>query len=39
MQLYGHVDCGVYAEVVSSGALAPGDRFEAEASFQAALPF
>ena len=23
----------------SSGALAPGDRFEAEASFQAALPF
>lgn len=25
---YGHVDCGIYAEVVTGGALHPGDTFE-----------
>jgi uncharacterized protein YcbX len=28
MQNLGHMDCGIYAEVVASGSLAPGERFE-----------
>jgi uncharacterized protein YcbX len=32
MQFYGHVDCGIYAEVLSSGALAAGDLLRAESA-------
>lgn len=39
MQAYGHVDCGVYAEVLAGGTIAPGERFAVEAEAQAALPF
>jgi uncharacterized protein YcbX len=28
MQAFGHMDCGIYAEVVSGGAIAPGDPVE-----------
>lgn len=30
MQAYGHFDCGIYAEVVSGGAIAVGDTLETE---------
>jgi uncharacterized protein len=30
MQAYGHFDCGIYAEVVSGGAIAIGDSLETE---------
>lgn len=30
MQAYGHFDCGIYAEVLAAGALAPGDSLAAE---------
>jgi uncharacterized protein YcbX len=36
MQAFGHMDCGVYAEVVSGGTIAAGDRIEAS---QASMPF
>ncbi|WP_349369700.1 MOSC domain-containing protein [Salinarimonas sp.] len=40
MRTYGHVDCGVYAEVVDSGALAVGERLSVgEAREAAGLPF
>jgi uncharacterized protein YcbX len=38
MRAYGHFDCGVYAEVLSGGALAEGDRLEREAAPREALP-
>jgi uncharacterized protein YcbX len=30
MQTYGHFDCGVYAEVITGGLIAEGDRFTVE---------
>ena len=30
-QTYGHADCGVYAEVITGGSIAAGDRIEVEA--------
>jgi hypothetical protein len=39
MQAYGHVDCGVYAQVLADGALAEGDRFAVEPARQPELPF
>jgi uncharacterized protein YcbX len=42
MRTYGHVDCGVYAEVVEGGALAVGERLafaEPPAQEAAGLPF
>ncbi len=39
MQTYGHVDCGVYAQVLADGALAEGDRFAVEPARQPELPF
>jgi uncharacterized protein len=39
MRLYGHVDCGIYAEVLSGGRLAEGERLAVEPPAQAALPF
>ncbi len=38
MRVYGHFDCGVYAEVLSGGTLAEGDRLEIEAAPRRALP-
>lgn len=38
MRHYGHCDCGVYAEVLSGGPLAEGDRLDVEADAQGALP-
>jgi MOSC domain-containing protein YiiM len=29
---FGHVDCGIYAEVIEGGAIAPGDKVDAYAS-------
>lgn len=34
----GHADCGVYAEVLAGGEIAPGDTFSLEPEAQAALP-
>ena len=31
LQTYGHADCGVYAEVITGGRIAAGDRIEVEA--------
>jgi MOSC domain-containing protein YiiM len=28
MDNFGHTDCGVYAEVIAGGDIAPGDRIE-----------
>jgi uncharacterized protein len=39
MQAYGHVDCGIYAEVIAAGALSEGERFTVEEAVQPALPF
>ncbi|MGP9822341.1 MOSC domain-containing protein [Salinarimonas sp. NSM] len=42
MQAYGHMDCGVYAEVVADGTLAVGERLAvvpAEETGRAPLPF
>lgn len=39
MRRYGHADCGIYAEVLSAGPLAEGDRLAVEPQAQAALPF
>lgn len=30
MQTYGHADCGIYAEVITGGRIAAGDRIEVE---------
>ncbi len=30
MQTYGHVDCGIYAEVLTGGAIVPGDELAPE---------
>jgi uncharacterized protein len=30
MQCFGHADCGVYAEVISGGAIAVGDKATAD---------
>ena len=38
MQRLGHMDCGVYAEVVSSGTISEGARLIVEEPAQAALP-
>lgn len=38
MEPLGHMDCGVYAEVVTGGALAEGDRFTIAQPAQATLP-
>ena len=38
MRAYGHFDCGVYAEVLSGGTLAEGDRLEIEPAPRKALP-
>jgi uncharacterized protein YcbX len=38
MQRLGHVDCGIYAEVASSGALRPGEQLEVLPDAQGALP-
>ena len=39
IRLYGHVDCGIYAEVLSGGRLAEGERLAVEPPALAALPF
>lgn len=39
MRLYGHVDCGIYAQVLAGGAMAEGERFAVEEPAQGALPF
>lgn len=41
MQAYGHMDCGVYAEVLAGGALSVGERLTPAAApeTRAALPF
>jgi uncharacterized protein len=40
MQNLGHMDCGIYAEIIGSGSLAPGERLEVvDASERATLPF
>ena len=39
MRRLGHVDCGVYAEVVAGGVLAEGERLTVMAPAQPALPF
>ena len=39
MRRLGHMDCGVYAEVVEGGAVAEGDRLSVDEPAQAALPF
>lgn len=39
MQTYGHFDCGVYAEVVSDGTVAEGERLAVETERQTELPF
>jgi uncharacterized protein YcbX len=38
MQAYGHFDCGVYAEVLSGGAVAEGGRFRVEPQNEELLP-
>jgi uncharacterized protein len=38
MQHLGHIDCGVYAEVLRGGLIAEGARLEAEREAQQALP-
>ena len=38
MQHLGHADCGIYAEVVSGGGIAEGERLTKEEPAQAALP-
>ena len=39
MQAFGHTDCGVYAEVIAPGAIAPGDSIAIAPERQPALPF
>ena len=39
MRRLGHMDCGVYAEVVEGGAVVDGDRLAVDEPAQAALPF
>lgn len=39
MQRLGHPDCGIYAEVLASGELTPGDLIEALPAAQSSLPF
>jgi uncharacterized protein YcbX len=39
MRAFGHFDCGVYAQVLSGGALAEGERFSVEKARQTDLPF
>jgi hypothetical protein len=39
MQTYGHFECGVYAEVVSGGTIAEGERLALETERQTELPF
>ncbi|HEX2509692.1 MAG TPA: MOSC domain-containing protein [Microvirga sp.] len=39
MQAYGHFDCGVYAEVLTGGVIAEGERFEVAPAAAEALPF
>ena len=39
MQTFGHTDCGIYAEVLAGGTIAAGERIEAVAERQAAMPF
>jgi uncharacterized protein YcbX len=38
MERLGHMDCGVYAEVITGGTLAEGDRFTIAQPAQATLP-
>jgi MOSC domain-containing protein YiiM len=39
MTHYGHVDCGLYCEVLSGGKLAEGLQMDIEAKDQSALGF
>jgi uncharacterized protein len=40
MQNLGHMDCGIYAEIIASGSIAPGERLElVEPKARQALPF
>jgi uncharacterized protein YcbX len=38
MQRLGHVDCGIYAEILAGGELRPGDEIEILPAAQASLP-
>jgi uncharacterized protein YcbX len=39
MNAFGHVDCGIYAEVLAGGLIATGDSIEPAPERQTALPF
>jgi uncharacterized protein YcbX len=39
MRAFGHFDCGIYAQVLSGGTVAEGERFAVEPAEQPALPF
>jgi uncharacterized protein YcbX len=39
MNTFGHVDCGIYAEVLAGGVIATGDSIEPAPKHQTALPF
>jgi uncharacterized protein len=39
MKAFGHTDCGIYAEVVAGGTIAPGDAIRLSAEDQPPLPF
>jgi uncharacterized protein len=39
LQTFGHTDCGIYAEVIAAGPIAPGDTIAAVPERQSALPF
>lgn len=39
MKTFGHIDCGIYAEIVAGGTIAAGDSVAAIAGAQSSLPF
>ncbi|HEY8382125.1 MAG TPA: MOSC N-terminal beta barrel domain-containing protein [Microvirga sp.] len=39
MRHYGHFDCGIYAKVLTGGAMSEGERLTVETAAQEALPF
>jgi hypothetical protein len=39
MRAFGHFDCGLYAQVLSGGTLAEGERFAVEPAEPPARPF